>query len=118
MRSPRRLIGEAVDRRQLIQMAEELKPEVVFLDVDMPEFNGVEAAREIFDINPKIFFIFATAYNCYTQEAVEVYAFDYLVKPFNLERIRWTIKRIQALKANNKQSHCTFQKIYRRPKIT
>ena len=76
------LIGEAEDGRQLIRMAEELKPpEVVFLDVDMPEINVVEVAREIFDINPKIFLIFATAYDCYTHEAFEVYAFDYLVKP-------------------------------------
>ncbi|MBO8168869.1 MAG: hypothetical protein H0Z35_06770 [Thermoanaerobacteraceae bacterium] len=35
-------------------MVEELRPDVVFIDVDMPEMNGVEAAREIFDIDPKI----------------------------------------------------------------
>lgn len=92
------VIGEAENGRQLVQMVEELRPDVVFIDVDMPEMNGVEAAREIFDIDPKIFIIFATAYDNYTHEAFEVYAFDYLIKPFKLERIKQTMERIIELK--------------------
>lgn len=92
------IIGEADNGRQLVQMVEELEPEVVFLDIDMPEMSGLEAAREICDIDANIFLVFATGYNCYTQEAFEVYAFDYLVKPFNMERVKRTIQRIQELK--------------------
>ena len=59
------------------------------------------------DINPKICFIFTTAYDCYTHEAFEVYAVDYLVKPFDLDRIRRTVERIQELKADREQSCLT-----------
>lgn len=97
------LVGEAENGRQLVQMVEELNPDIVFLDIDMPEVNGIEASREIFDINPNIFIIFATGFNCYAHEAFEVYAFDYLVKPFNLERIRRTVERIKELKMEREQ---------------
>jgi DNA-binding LytR/AlgR family response regulator len=97
------IIGEAENGRQLVQLVEELEPEAVFLDVDMPEMNGIEAAKEIFDINPRIFLVFATGFTCYAHEAFEVYAFDYLVKPFNLDRIRRTIKRIYDLKQEREQ---------------
>ncbi|MDT3698016.1 MAG: LytTR family DNA-binding domain-containing protein [Thermincola sp.] len=92
------IAGEAENGRQLIQMVEALKPDVIFVDIDMPQMNGIDAAKEIFDLDPEIFIIFATAFANYTHEAFEVYAFDYLVKPFNLERIRQTIKRIRELK--------------------
>jgi DNA-binding LytR/AlgR family response regulator len=97
------IVGEAKNGRQLVQMVEELEPEVIFLDIDMPEVSGIEASKEIFDINPNIFIIFATGFNCYAREAFEVYAFDYLVKPFDLERIRQTVKRIKELKTEREQ---------------
>ncbi|EGO65791.1 LytR/AlgR family response regulator transcription factor [Acetonema longum] len=98
-----KVIGEAVNGRQLVSMVEELEPEIVFLDIDMPEMNGIEASKEIFDINPKIFLIFATGYSCYTHEAFEVYAFDYLLKPFNLTRVRQTVERIKASQKEREQ---------------
>lgn len=91
------LIGEAENGKQLVQLVEELKPDAVFIDIDMPEKNGIEASREIFDIDPHIFIVFVTAFDNYTHQAFEVYAFDYLVKPFKLDRIRKTIQRIQTL---------------------
>ena len=98
------VVGEVENGKQLIQMVEKVNPDVVFVDVDMPEMNGVDAAKEIFDINPKIFIVFATAYDSYTHEAFEVYAFDYLVKPFKLERIRQTMERIKKLKADREKT--------------
>jgi two-component system LytT family response regulator len=70
----------------------------------MPEMNGVEASQEIFDIDPKIFIIFATAFDRYTHEAFQVYAFDYLIKPFNLGRIQQTMERIRELHAGREQA--------------
>lgn len=92
------IIGEAENGQQLVEMVEELEPEVVFLDMDMPEMSGLEVSRKINEINVNIFLVFATGYNCYTHKAFDVYAFDYLVKPFNLERIKHTIQRIKKLK--------------------
>jgi DNA-binding LytR/AlgR family response regulator len=92
------ILGEAEDGRQLIELVEEQQPDVVFLDIDMPRLNGLEAAREIFDIDPKIILVFATGFTCYTREAFEVYAFDYLVKPFDVKRVRQTVTRIKELR--------------------
>ncbi len=110
------IIGEAENGKQLIQMVEKTNPDVIFVDVDMPEINGIEAAKEVFDINPKIFIVFATAYDSYTHEAFEVYAFDYLVKPFKLERIRQTIERIKELKADREKTVLLAQSVARSKK--
>lgn len=91
------VVGEAADGPETLQLAESLRPQVVFLDVDMPVLNGVEVARQIADMDPKILLIFATAHEEYMSEAFSVYAFDYLVKPFKVERIRQTLKRVIAL---------------------
>lgn len=88
------VLGEAGDGLAAIKMVEELKPRVVFVDIDLPEKNGVDLAREICDIDPQTILVFATAYDDYTHEAFEVYAFDYLVKPYKLDRIKKTMERI------------------------
>ncbi len=89
------LAGEAADGEQTLAQAEALKPNVVFLDVDMPKINGVDCARSIQDINPATIIIFATAFEGYMSDAFEVYAFDYLVKPFKVERVIQTLERIR-----------------------
>ena len=91
------LAGEASDGKQAIEMAETLRPDVVFLDVEMPEMTGVECARVIQDMNPAILLIFATAHEGYMGDAFEVYAFDYLVKPFKVERVMQTLERARNL---------------------
>ncbi len=87
------LVGEAKDGVECIQLVEQLHPQVVFLDVEMPGKTGVEAARVIQDLDPAIILIFATAHDQYMGDAFEVYAFDYLLKPFKLERVLQTLER-------------------------
>ena len=87
------LVGEARDGLECIQLVEQLRPQVVFLDVEMPHKTGVEAARIIQDMDPSIILIFATAHDEYMGDAFEVYAFDYLVKPFKVERVLKTLER-------------------------
>ena len=89
------LVGEAVDGEETIRQAEALKPDVVLLDVEMPKMTGVECARLIQDMNPTSVMVFATAHDAYMSDAFEVYAFDYLVKPFKVERVVQTLERIR-----------------------
>lgn len=89
------IVGEAEGGESAISLYEEANPDVVFLDVEMPNINGIECAKKIMDINPKTKVIFVTAHNEYMSDAFELYAFDYLVKPFKLERINQTIERIK-----------------------
>ncbi len=90
------LVGEARDGLECIELAEKLRPQIVFLDVEMPGKTGVEAARVIQDLDPAIILIFATAHDKYMGDAFEVYAFDYLVKPFKAERVKQTMERAKA----------------------
>ena len=87
------LVAEAADGKTALELTEKLKPDVVFLDVEMPEMTGVECARAIEDMNPNIIIIFATAHDSYMSDAFEVYAFDYLIKPFKVERVIQTLER-------------------------
>lgn len=89
------LIAEAQDGLQLMELVEEKRPNVVFLDVEMPGRTGVECGRLIQDLDPSIIMIFATAHDQYMSDAFEVYAFDYLVKPFKVERVLQTLDRIR-----------------------
>ncbi len=87
------LAAEAGDGLALIELVEKHRPQVVFVDVEMPGMSGVECARLIQDMDPATVIIFATAHDQYMGDAFEVYAFDYLLKPFKVERVVKTLER-------------------------
>lgn len=90
------IMGEAKDGRELIRLNEQTHPQVILLDVEMPVMTGVECARIIQDINPKTILVFATAHEKYMGDAFEVYAFDYLLKPFREQRVMKTLALIRS----------------------
>lgn len=89
------LAGEAENGRALLELVETQQPQVVLMDVEMPEMSGVECARIIQDTNPRIVLIFATAHEEYMGDAFSVYAFDYLLKPFKVERALRTLELVR-----------------------
>ncbi|WP_053982573.1 LytR/AlgR family response regulator transcription factor [Niameybacter massiliensis] len=91
------VVGECEEGKEGLKVFNKLKPDVVFLDIQLKEGSGLDCAKEIADIEPKTKIIFATAHCEYMPEAFSVYAFDYLVKPFNVERVTHTLERIKAL---------------------
>lgn len=90
-----KLTGEAENGQEAVQMAVSCHPDVIFMDAEMPVMNGIEAAKRISEINPKTIFIFATAHEEYMSDAFEIYSFDYLLKPFKIDRIKQTLGRIK-----------------------
>ncbi|MPQ44148.1 LytR/AlgR family response regulator transcription factor [Clostridium tarantellae] len=106
------VIGECDNAKEAIKIFEKTKPDIVFLDVQINEGNGIECAKKMADINPKTKIIFATAHADYMQEAFEVYAFDYLVKPFNVDRVFNTLNRINNIE-NLKNNNDDLDKIIR-----
>jgi len=81
--------------REALAMAATHHPQVVFLDVDMPEMNGLELALALTEKYEDIYFVFATAYPDYALQAFELYAYDYILKPFHEERIKKTLRKLQ-----------------------
>lgn len=80
---------------QAIMEFTKYRPDVVFVDIDLNGESGLECAKVMTELSPKLKVIFATAHSEYMANAFEIYAFDYLVKPFNMERVIKTLTRIK-----------------------
>jgi len=87
-----KLIGEAEDGVQAVEMVEALLPDLVLLDIQMPGLDGFGVIEALAD--PPLI-IFVTAYDEYAIRAFEVNALDYLLKPFSRERLEKAVRRAQ-----------------------
>ena len=91
------IIGMARDGLEAVRMADELRPDIVFLDIRMPGQTGIEAASDIMSLEGwKGELVFVTAYDEYAVSAFERGAIDYLLKPVEAERLQTTRGRIEA----------------------
>ena len=88
-----RIVGECADGFEGVRAVAELRPDLVFLDIQMPKLDGFEVL-ELLDVKPRI--IFVTAYDAYAIRAFEVNAVDYLLKPFSRERFEKALGRVTA----------------------
>jgi len=91
------IVAESDNFTDAVMQFNRTRPEVIFLDIDIGGANGIDCAQIIADMEPKTRIIFATAHAEYMSEAFQVYAFDYLVKPFNVERVNQTLERIRGM---------------------
>ena len=98
------IIGKFIDpiagRREILLQDVDL----VFLDINLPEINGIELAEQILEKKPDIYIVFVTAYNEYAVKAFELNALDYIVKPIRLDRLNKTMERITE-SVESKQDH-------------
>ncbi|MCB9174275.1 MAG: LytTR family transcriptional regulator DNA-binding domain-containing protein [Flavobacteriales bacterium] len=92
------LIGEFDNGFSGLKAINELKPDIVFLDVQMPKLTGIELL-ELLDEYPKI--IFTTAYDEFAIKAFELNAVDYLLKPFSKERFKQALSKVGTKTSNN-----------------
>jgi len=81
------------DTRNVIGFIKEFKIDMVFLDISMPEENGLELARKVLETSPSTDIVFTTSHREYAVEAFDICAFDYIVKPVLPERLKRTVKR-------------------------
>lgn len=86
------VIGEASNGKEAIAKIEELKPDLVFLDIQMPDLTGFEVIERL-TRKPNI--IFTTAYEQYAIKAFETFSIDYLLKPIREERLRQSIEKVK-----------------------
>lgn len=97
------LVGEATNGEEMLELFDREHPQAIILDVEMPEMDGIQCARAIQDRAPLTIIIFATGHEQYMGDAFEVYAFDYLLKPFKVERALRTLELIK-MRLNGSQS--------------
>ena len=97
------LAGEAENGPDAVRLAREVSPDVAFLDIEMPGADGLTTARTLCAENEKLAIIFATGHDEFMSEAFELYAFDYLLKPFDLARVRRTLGRLRSALAERRE---------------
>jgi len=86
------VVAEAGDGVEAVRLVEELDPDLVFLDIQMPELDGFQVLEELDpELRPRI--VFVTAYDEFAVKAFEVNAVDYLLKPVDRERFRAAVDR-------------------------
>ncbi|GIN89668.1 DNA-binding response regulator [Siminovitchia terrae] len=89
------IVGEAESGESAVIKALQLQPDVVFLDVEMPKMNGMEAAKALRNLKKAPLVVFATAYPQFAAEAFRFDAVDYLLKPYDEDQFQETIERIE-----------------------
>lgn len=91
------IVGEADDGLNAIQCIETLHPDIVFLDIQIPELDGLQVAMATRHIPYQL--IFVTAFDQYAISAFETHAIDYLLKPIKQQRLTQSLKKIDHLHA-------------------
>lgn len=92
------IVGTAANGLEALEALRELQPDLVFLDIQMPELDGFEVIQAI-GAEAMPMAVFATAYDRFAIRAFENRALDYLLKPFSAERLRGTLQRARELRA-------------------
>ncbi|MDB5857023.1 MAG: transcriptional regulator [Ramlibacter sp.] len=87
-----RIVGEACNGFQALQLLERHAPDLLFLDIEMPGLTGLEVARQA---GERCHVVFVTAYDAHATAAFEQGAIDYVLKPYSLDRLALTVRRLR-----------------------
>jgi DNA-binding LytR/AlgR family response regulator len=100
------IIGQAKDGDEALEKIEELRPDLVILDIQMPGRTGLRAAADI-KVEPRPELVFVTAHEHYAPDAFDVDAADYLLKPVRLDRLRQAVERARRRRAMREKAERT-----------
>ena len=103
--------GEADDGAEAIAANERLRPDIIFLDVQMPKMDGFQVAAALRPPVPEI--VFVTAHDQFALKAFEVHALDYLLKPYDEERFRKVLERIRQRRKSSADNHELVERLQR-----
>jgi two-component system response regulator LytT len=84
-----------------IKKVKELAPDVLFLDMDMPDLNGLQVAEIVGEINPQVKIVFSTAYDQYAVHAFKLRAFHYMLKPYDEEDLAIVFRELRKIRIQN-----------------
>ena len=97
------IVATCHNGREAIRKIKTLKPDLVFLDIQMPGFDGFSVVQGVMDIDPPLF-VFVTAYSEHAIKAFEAQAIDYLMKPVEPERLADTMDRVRSRLSDKRTS--------------
>ncbi len=92
------IAGTYTNPLEAINEISRLKPQIVFLDINMPQLKGIDTASKILESSPQTDIVFVTAFDQYAVEAFELHALDYILKPIDPERLKKTVERVMKKK--------------------
>lgn len=101
------ILGECSNGKNAIMDINQMRPDLIFLDINMTDMSGFEVLQKV-TISPKPIVIFVTAYDNYALKAFDVEAFDFLLKPFKDERFFRTIEKVR--KISTREADDNFEK--------
>jgi len=90
------LLPSAANGRELLESCEKYRPDVIFLDIHMPDIDGMWAARQLMARKEPPLIVFTTAYDHYAVEAFRLQAVDYLLKPYSEDQLAEALRRVRA----------------------
>jgi two-component system LytT family response regulator len=103
------IIGECKDVPEAVRSIQQLRPQIVFLDVEMPEYNGFDLIDFFRPEQIDFEIIFVTAYSEYSLRAFEISAIDYLLKPVRVEQLERALKKVRANQPLKGEQYKTLQ---------
>lgn len=97
------VVGEYSNPREALNDIEDLKPDVIFTDISMPEMDGIEFAQRVEEMNEDIQIVFVTAHEGYALESYKVNTVNYMVKPISPDEMDITVNRLLKNKGKDKK---------------
>lgn len=108
------VVGEAVNGFDCMKLVEELRPDVMFLDIRMPGMSGIEVAASALLMEEPPLVVFVTGYSEHALRAFELEAVDYLVKPIDEARVMMTVERLEKMLGQKPQPTDALQALIER----
>jgi two-component system response regulator LytT len=99
------ILGEAICFEDAVIEISKLKPDLVFLDIELAEENGLQLAEHLLTLKPTPAIVFATAYDEYALQAFELNALDYILKPYDEHRLLKTLKKVKKMQGIGEKEH-------------
>lgn len=90
------VVGEAANGQEAVSMYQEVKPDLVTMDITMPEMDGIEALKQIkaYDADAKVIMCSATGQQGMVMDAIKAGAIDFIVKPFDTTRVVKSLSKV------------------------
>ncbi len=98
------ILGKTSESLKVECLTAKYKPDVLFLDIQMPDIDGIKILENIREYNTDLRVVYVSAYNKYGIEALKLKAFDYLIKPVDRKELRYVIEKLIAEKKNQNEN--------------